>query len=70
MNRHTDKPGCWVHVAWPRAPAPPACHQAETPDLWAKALDFSPGCAGCARAGISIRRWNSQQRRAWRISGC
>lgn len=70
MNRHADQPGCWVPVAVSRAPAPMACSHATTPDLWGKALDFTPGCAGCARAGISIRRWTSQQRRAWRLSGC
>jgi hypothetical protein len=70
VNRHADQPGCWVSVAVSRAPAPRACHQAETPDLWGKALDFSPGCAGCARAALAIRRWDSQQRRQWRLTEC
>lgn len=70
MNRHTDPPGCWTTVPAPRPPAPRSCSHAETPQRWAQALDYTPGCAGCARATLGIRRWTSQQRRAWRLTEC
>lgn len=55
MNRHTDKPACWIDtVPTVRAPAffdqGQSCGLSLTREIWEQAVDLTPGCRGCTRA--------------------